>query len=425
MSSASSSCDAWTGLEGAEPGPVPCGLLWYTHVGKTGGETVKNHLHLRARTQKWGFRDLYMPMEPPELHLPYRWEMTKATQSLLNALNKSKPRIIVHQHSGYSGVGEYMLDRWFRPLATRFRNSAIEKDCRVVLTTTIREPVVRVLSHSFWAHAYGWKDAHNDAAFETFAREQSNFQTKYALFADDWRVKALTSGDDAFDATLLQPALATLRHFDLVGRTEELQAFRNAIDNRMGWPPLQTEPELTHSGIARLKPSERAMAAARRYNAIDAQLYGSFCRRNSSHGHNGHNGHSNGHNGHHHRPRVVQPLWDIESAPPYRFPRYWTNVKHNDSKVKITCEQNVGACAWTLLPAHDGRACRAGSSATLPPEAWVTCDSDGMATPRSTLAPYARNKSQVKWPKDPRGRPRSAEEATMRAEGEMKALGRR
>ena len=44
---------------------------------------------------------------------------------------------------------------------------------------------------------------------------------------------------------------------------------------------------------------------------------------------------------------------------------------------------------------------------------------------RSTLEPYLRNKSQVKWPKDPRGRPRSAEEATMRAEGEMKALGRR
>ena len=139
------------------------------------------------------------------------------TQSLLNALNKSKSRIVctstaATRRGGTCSIGGFGRSRRF--------NSAIEKDCRVAHHDNTRAGGSR--PRTPLGARVRLKDAHNDAAFETFAREQSNFQTKYALFADDWRVKAPTSGNDAFDATLLQPALATLRHFDLV---EELQAF--------------------------------------------------------------------------------------------------------------------------------------------------------------------------------------------------------
>ena len=400
-SATAASCSYWTGLDGAEPGPVPCGLLWYTHVGKTGGETVKRHLEYRSKAQKWGFRDLQMSSDPPSLFLPYRWEMTKTVNSLLTALNKTRPRIIVHQHQGYGGVGAHQIDRWFRPLATRFRSGGRnESDCRVVLVTTMREPSSRAISHAYQAGKYGQKGHHDDAVFEAFAREQANFQTKYALFGDDWRVKALRVADDAFDATLLPSALATLSYYDLVGRTEEMQAFRDAIDARMGWPLLDATVKHTSNswaisgGGGRLPPTARALEDARRYNAIDAQLYRSFCRRNGT---------RNGNGGHHRR--VVQPLW---AAQPYQFPHYWTDVSHNDSKVKYTCAQNVGLCKWTLLPAHDSRACRAGSAETSPPEAWVTCDAEGMAS--STLEPYQRNKRAKYWPKDAKGRPITPEE---------------
>ena len=55
--SGASSCAEWIGLEGAAPGPVPCGLLWYTHVGKTGGDSIKHHLQYRAKREGWHFVD--------------------------------------------------------------------------------------------------------------------------------------------------------------------------------------------------------------------------------------------------------------------------------------------------------------------------------------------------------------------------------
>ena len=260
----------------------------------------------------------------------------------------------------------------------------------------MRELPSRAISHAYQAGKYGQKGHHDDVVFEAFAREQANFQTKYALFGDDWRVKALRVADDAFDATLLPSALATLSYYDLVGRTEEMQAFRDAIDARMGWPLLDATVKHTSNswaisgGGGRLPPTARALEDARRYNAIDAQLYRSFCRRNGT---------RNGNGGHHRR--VVQPLW---AAPPYQFPHYWTDVSHNDSKVKYTCAQNVGLCKWTLLPAHDSRACRAGSAETSPPEA-------APATPRAWRAAHSSRTSATRGPNTGRRMRKEADHA--------------
>ena len=293
------------------------------------------HRHL----SHWGFVDLQMSSDPPSLFLPYRWEMTKTVNSLLTALNKTRPRIIVHQHQGYGGIGVAPDRSMVSPLATRFRSGGRnESDCRVVLVTTMREPSSRAISHAYQAGKYGQKGHHDDAVFEAFAREQANFQTKYALFGDDWRVKALRVADDAFDATLLPSALATLSYYDLVGRTEEMQAFRDAIDARWGWPLLDATVKHTSNSWAmewwwsggcrrRREPwRTRGDTMPSTPSFID-----SFCRRNGT---------RNGNGGHHRR--VVQPLW---AAPPYQFPHYWTDVSHNDSKVKYTCAQNVGLCS--------------------------------------------------------------------------------
>jgi len=365
---AAAACDDWTGLEGAETGAVPCGLLYYTHIGKTGGDSIKHHLRRRATTEKWQFFDLYMKMSPPSLHLPYRWELTRAMHALLVALNSSRPRVIVHQHSGFGGAGEYAIDRWFRPLACRFRQQASESDCRVVLAATLREPTARACSHAIWS---GMTEP---GKFEGFMRDISNFQTKYMLFSHDWRVSVLRNANASFDATLLQPALASLSVYDLVGRTEELQRFQMSIDSRMGWRQTDAataQVAVLHNSSSRAIATEAMLSVARRFNTIDAQLYGNFCRPRDGVSSRG--------------PRRVQPLCE-DNASPYPFPRYWT-AEHAKCNM-----QSAKSCRWTLLPVHDGRACRAGWAHAREP--MVVCE-DHRGTPQAilpiaTLPPYRR-----------------------------------
>ena len=367
-------------------------------MGKTGGDTVKKHLMHRARKEGWSFFDLYMPQEPAELHRPYRWEQSKATLSLLKALNHSRPRAIVHQHSGYSGVGEYLLERWFRPLACRFRREQQlgEATCRVVLTTTLREPAARVVSHAFQTGAYGLHpETDSDAGFEAFARQQANFQTKYHLFGSDWRMREMTVGNASFDAAFLQPALACLSFFDIVGRTEALGSFRDRVDELMGWQRMDAAVQGLHnsSSSRRTLPTAEVWSIARQHTTVDALLYRSFCRDAAAASSGG--------------PRRVQHLCEGDAP---RFPHYW---------VKPVCAaSHLGACVinrtmvrlrdlgrqptahderlfeWTLV--HDGRACRAGNAeAASGPEAWVVCEdwrrSDEVGSPASsTLSPYRR-----------------------------------
>lgn len=365
-------CSEWTGLEGGSADPVACGLLWYTHVGKTGGDSVKTHLKARAKEQHWKFFDLYMPTRPIELHLPHRWESTKVYADLLHELNSTHPRAVVHQHSGFSGVGEYMLDRVFRPLACRFQHQT-GNGCRVVLTTTLREPTARVLSHAAWADPKGLERL-KEGYFVTFARNLSNFQTKYQLFGSDWRMREMKGGNVTFDSMLLEPALACLKMFDLVGRTEELDAFLHAIDAVMGWPRTNgtTSHKHTGSNVSLVqRPTHDVWEAARQYNTVDTKLYASFCRRGSS---------SSG------RPsRLVQPL--CGNAAPYRFPHYWTADLH-----RWSCAEGRRDCAWSLV--RDG-ACRNGNMDASPyRETGLVCeDFRGHHSPSSALQPYRRKGS--------------------------------
>ena len=363
---AGGSCDVWSGLEAhaADAAPATCGLLWYMHIGKTGGDTVKKHLMLQARPSNWTFYDLYMAQWPPSLHVPYRWLWSRSSLALLAELNKTEPRAIVHQHDGISGVGEYMLDRWLKPLACRFRREG--RGCRVMLTTTLREPIRRTISHAAWVGV----DVGNHKAFESFAKENSNLQTKFPLFAADWRVKELRGGNEKYEASLLPAALSALSLFDLIGRTEELEAFCDAIDAMMGWPRrtgalgVAHDSSLIHfrNGTTLVKndsahnPSQTVHHLARVNTRIDAQLYGSFC-------------HAAGPSSSGRAPRTVPALCDSQVT----MPHYWAPLTEKCAAVRTLC-------SWSI--AFNGSSCHSywvdgGSQPTV-------CE----ASPSSTLANF-------------------------------------
>ena len=334
-----------------------------------------------------GAQHLYLPVKPVYLHAPYRWEQSKATYNLMLALNQSRPRVIVHHHDGFGGLGEYLIDRWLRPLACRFRQAAAESDCRVVLTTTLREPAARAISNAAWSHSelrigplanrtqLGRLKA--TRRFASFASKQSNFMTKCLLFGSDLRVPQLGNANLSFDASLLKPAVESLKLFDLVGRTEELQRFRDRLDSLMGWATHNDATSMKHnhnnSGLKKTWQSgdlwQGIYLLARKYNAIDYRLYNSFCRR------------PRGDDIARERRRVVQPLCSVS---PYPFPRYWAR-----DGAKGSCEENLTKCNWVLVPKDDGRSCRAGDATTREP--LVVCERHNTGSPpSSTLRPYRR-----------------------------------
>ena len=278
--------EAWTGLPTSPTPdtstgpstartPLPCGLLWFTHISKTGGETVRHHLRNRVRKYGWSFLDLYTGSSPRSLRRAGRWEIERHVHVLASHLNQTRPRVVVHQHDGVGGLGDYFLERVLRPLSCRLAVEAPE--CKVLLTTVLRDPVARLLSQA-------QSDLLPAAQFSAFARAQANFMTKYMLFTTDWRVSSLFQANTSVERSLLGPARTVLSHFELVGRTEQLHRFLLAIDSSMGWGD-ETSGSVGGGGTVydghRSKAHWNLTLAeaidARRFNAIDAELYGSFC----------------------------------------------------------------------------------------------------------------------------------------------------
>ena len=267
----------WSGLPprpAAVRPPMPCGVLWFTHISKTGGETVRQYLKGRGRKFGWPFLDLYTRSSPMSLRRAGRWEIERHVHSLARHLNRTRPRLVVHQHDGVGGLGDYFLDRVLRPLSCRLQ-AETDGECKVVIATVLREPVSRLLSQAR-------SDNLRLSEFPAFARAQANFQTKYLLFATDWRVGSLFLANATVEESLLAPARSLLAHTNLIGRTEELGNFLAALDATMGWMEQGALGVLApvHSGhrsVMQWNLSQADADLAHRYNTIDARLYRSFC----------------------------------------------------------------------------------------------------------------------------------------------------
>ena len=249
--------------------PVPCGVLWFLHISKTGGETVRSHLRGRARKHGWSFLDMYTSTSPRSLRRPGRWEIERHVHVLAQHLNQTRPRLVVHQHDGVGGFGEYFLDRVLRPLSCRWQQSASE--CKVVLTTVLRDPVARTISQA-------QSDGLPPAEFAAFARAQANFQTKYILFGTDWRVRSLFLANATVEQSLLGPVRSVLSHFALIGRTEELGTYLTALDSVMDWAqPGSNHTAQGHRSKLRWNLTRTQAEDAHRFSTVDAELYRTFC----------------------------------------------------------------------------------------------------------------------------------------------------
>ena len=124
----------WSGLPAAAAvEPLACGVLYFVHLGKTGGTEVTKHLSKLGPAAGWSYHVPQGSFDPDEPSETWARVLADAKQE--------KPKLIVHHHHHAPGVST-VLESALRPLACQMR----AKGCGWTLATVLRNPRAQKLS---------------------------------------------------------------------------------------------------------------------------------------------------------------------------------------------------------------------------------------------------------------------------------------
>ena len=132
---------------------LECGVLWFLHVCKTGGTTVKDFLKYdvhRSERNDWRLVNLMSSPCDPKLAAEDMGDWTQSARWLVadEELRRERPKLMVHQHSCSPGMGAHLLPQLQALNATLQRRSGGR--CRVALTTVLRRPADLLKSSIFF-----------------------------------------------------------------------------------------------------------------------------------------------------------------------------------------------------------------------------------------------------------------------------------
>jgi len=315
-----SACDEWCGLPQGESTHMKCGLFWFLHVPKTGGTTLASWLKERAEMHGWSYANMWRlslnetekgPMDS-EVHWRTWNQSIQWQHHVLQELKRPRPHIIVHDHHQMPGLGNrFLREEVLKPMARELA----EKGCEMRFATSLRDPVSHSMSRI--RNEFATEGIHE--RFMNFSKANSNSMAKYVVynFQTQWPANLKTfSLQPQADEDLLADASEILSTFDLVGRTEDFEAFFTHIRSTLGWEGSKLpEAENSHDDYlqraidakmesilggsevseATAKALQLAMkrdvsrqtqnntlwahesAALRTHNAIDSRLYHQFC----------------------------------------------------------------------------------------------------------------------------------------------------
>jgi len=267
-----------------------CGLVWFTHIPRTGGESVQQifYDHDRAATNAWTWHDsLHVQYEGPNHNTPRNdWDLTEAWQNLSNALlNKKRPKEIMHHGMGMPGLSDKKLRAWLV-----FTKQQLElKGCNLWMTTVLRSPVSRAISaaehdeimigseeirafaharHDFMTGFLVWH-AHN---LRLHCRPERLALDRYAQFHNE------TAPDFCFfrETAPLEQAKANLALYDIVGNTEDIKGFADAVAHAIEEALPDDIPYREKSSVHRGISVADAFNIAQE-NLADLELYKGMC----------------------------------------------------------------------------------------------------------------------------------------------------
>ena len=272
---------AWTGLP-ERPKPMQCGVLWFLHIAKTGGRDIITQLKGQAlgplaREQggfvsarklpaNWTFVELWYDRQMGASPMKQRrYKDTAAWKTMERALaEEAQPKVFVHDHNNMAGFDDdNMFDEVLRPMACKLE----ARGCKLTLATMLREPNSRAKSHVFFEGGV----THDN--FQQRMGSISNYQTHYLLHNHNFhKIQKLDETDQTRASQILQ-------HFELVGRTEDHDKFKDFMHTVMGVPSAPNENSdnnKTPDG-QKLQLTQDEELVAREQNLLDTKLFNGLC----------------------------------------------------------------------------------------------------------------------------------------------------
>lgn len=194
-----------------------CGILWFLHIGKTGGTTVMSYMSDEAAKHDLRYVDFFSWDVPH-----WEWETSDCLKEIkAEVFGKDKPRLVVNHHHGTPGMTPEFIRDHLQPLAC----AAYAKGCTFTLTTLLRQPVSHLRSFNVYKH-HLQKERGELAQFDNFDFPKSLQECIY-----DFQATYIEHGSKATDITInngasLAYVTKVLReNFSLVGFTETLNEF--------------------------------------------------------------------------------------------------------------------------------------------------------------------------------------------------------
>jgi len=221
---------------------MPCGLLYFVHIPKTGGSTIYNrlnHLGWESNRLYWGDGENNHTAE--WVADKHAWKSSQAWKWVQQKLDsEQRPKMILEAHHGAPGL-HYMVAHELKDIACRLKS----RGCQVRVITMLREPVERVISSLIFNHLGMPEDQKAINMLRYFAEEQSRYLVSghFKQWPDAW-YKIPPPG--FVDKVLAKKVQEALSYVHIVGNTKRLDVFADKVASMLGGEdtPLDALPDL-------------------------------------------------------------------------------------------------------------------------------------------------------------------------------------